>query len=218
MVSDTNFHMSNRPSSKRWLQRRDKDPYVRRAQSEGWRSRAVFKLIEIQERNRLIKPGQTVLDLGAAPGAWSQYAKQLVGGKGRVIAVDRLEMEPLDGVEIIQGDFREQQTLNEILDRLKNTPGNNQCGLVMSDLAPNISGNRSVDQPKAMDLAELALAIARQTLEIGGSLVIKLFHGEGFDDLVRDVRRDFGGVRVRKPAASRLRSRETYLTAQDYRL
>ena len=206
--------MPKRPSSKRWLQRQDKDPYVRRAQAEGWRSRAVFKLIEIQERYRLLRPGQTVLDLGAAPGAWSQYAKKIVGDKGRVIAVDRLEIEPLDGVEIIQGDFRAQQTLNAILARLENRP----LDLVMSDLAPNISGNRSVDQPKAMHLAELALDAARQHLKTGGSSIIKLFHGEGFDDFVRDARCYFDSVRVRNPEASRARSRETYLIAKDYGL
>jgi 23S rRNA (uridine2552-2'-O)-methyltransferase len=187
---------------------------VKRAQAEGWRSRAVFKLIEIQEREKFIRPGYRVLDLGSSPGAWSQYAAQLVGPKGRVIALDILEMQPLSGVEFIQGDFREEQTLNTLL----NATQDERLDLVMSDMAPNISGTRSVDQPRAMYLAELALDTAKQTLRPGGGFVVKLFHGEGFDDFVREIRPAFGGVRVRKPAASRKGSRETYLIARDYQL
>jgi 23S rRNA (uridine2552-2'-O)-methyltransferase len=187
---------------------------VRRAQAEGWRSRAVYKLIEMQERDRLIRPGSTILELGSAPGAWSQYAAKLIGSSGRVIAVDLLTMEPVAGVEFIQGDFREQETLDGVLARI----GTARLDLVMSDMAPNISGNRSVDQPRAMYLAELTADIARRVLKPGGALLVKLFHGEGFDGYVSEIRRYFEGVRVRKPAASRAHSRETYLIAKDYRL
>ena len=172
------------------------------------------KLIEMQERDRLIRPGDVVLELGSAPGAWSQYGARLAGSRGRVIAVDLLPMEPVSGVEFIQGDFGEQKTLDRVLDRI----GTARPDLVMSDMAPNISGNRSVDQPRAMALAELAADIARCVLRPGGSLVVKLFHGEGFDGYVREIRRYFGVVRVRKPAASRAHSRETYLIARDYRV
>jgi 23S rRNA (uridine2552-2'-O)-methyltransferase len=206
--------MPNRSSSNRWRKRQDSDPYVRRAQAEGWRSRAVFKLMELQEHDRLIKAGDTVLDLGAAPGAWSQFASRIVGPGGQVIAVDILEMEPLDNVVFIHGDFLEDRILGEIEINLENA----RLHLVMSDMAPNMSGNRSVDQPKAMHLAELALDAARRNLKPGGSFVVKLFHGEGFDEFVKDVRQDFDNVRVRKPAASRPRSRETYLMARNYRV
>lgn len=201
-------------SSNRWLRRQDSDPYVRRAKQEGWRSRAVYKLVEIQERHRLIKTGGTVLDLGAAPGAWSQYAASVVRPKGRVIAVDMLEMDPIEGVEFVQGDFREPETVDRILHCI----AEQRLDLVMSDMAPNISGNRSVDQPRAMYLAELAADLAGQALKPGGSMVLKLFHGEGFDEFVRSTRQRFGGVRVRKPAASRKQSRETYMVATDFRV
>jgi 23S rRNA (uridine2552-2'-O)-methyltransferase len=190
------------------------DEFVRRAKLEGWRSRAVYKLIEIQEKDRVLKPNMTVVDLGAAPGAWSQYAAQAVGHRGRVIAVDLLPMDPLPGVEFIQGDFREQETL----DALEAALGDAAPGLVMSDMAPNISGVPSVDQPRAMYLAELALEFARTRLTPGGALVTKLFQGEGSEALVREVRRDFGTVRTRKPKASRDRSREVYLVAGNYRV
>lgn len=206
--------MANRSSSSSWRRRQESDPYVRRAQAEGWRSRAVFKLMEIQERDKLIRPGHRVLDLGSSPGAWCQYAAKLVGPKGRVYAVDLLEMQPLSGVEFIRGDFRNAPTLNEVMERI----GDARLDLVMSDMAPNISGNRSVDQPRAIYLAELALDTVKQSLKLGGSFVVKLFHGEGFDEFVRGVRPVFGSVRVRKPAASRKASRETYLVARDYQL
>jgi len=201
-------------SSDRWLRRQDSDPYVRRAKQEGWRSRAVYKLVEIQERHRLIKTGGAVLDLGAAPGAWSQYAASVVRQKGRVIAVDMLEMDPIEGVEFVQGDFREPETVDRVLQCI----AEQRLDLVMSDMAPNISGNRSVDQPRAMYLAELAADLAGQVLKPGGSMVLKLFHGEGFDEFVRSTRQSFGGVRVRKPAASRKQSRETYMVATDFRV
>jgi 23S rRNA (uridine2552-2'-O)-methyltransferase len=205
---------SKRPSSNRWLRRQENDPYVRRAHQDGWRSRAVYKLLEMQERHRLMKPGSDVLDLGAAPGAWSQYAASVVKRKGRVIAVDMLDIDPISGVEFIQGDFRESETLRRVLECI----ATQRLDLVMSDMAPNISGNRSVDQPRAMYLAELAAELAGKVLKPGGSMVLKLFHGEGFDDFVRSARKQFGGVRVRKPAASRAQSRETYMVATDFRL
>ena len=206
--------MSNKtPSSSRWLRRQESDPYVRQARQEGWRSRAVYKLVELQKRHRLMKPGDDVLDLGAAPGAWSQYAASLVQQKGRVIAVDLLQMDPIAGVDFIQGDFREPETLSRVLDCI----AKKRLDLVMSDMAPNISGNRSVDQPRAMYLAELAADLAVQVLKPGGSMVLKLFHGEGFDQFVRITRQRFGGIRVRKPAASRTQSRETYMVATNFR-
>jgi 23S rRNA (uridine2552-2'-O)-methyltransferase len=190
------------------------DEFVRRARLEGWRSRAVYKLMEIQEKDRVLKPGLTVVDLGAAPGAWSQYAAQVVGHRGRVIALDLLEIDALAGVEFVQGDFREEETLA----RLEAALGESKAGLVLSDMAPNISGMSSVDQPRAMYLAELALAFARERLAPGGTLVTKVFQGEGSDALVKAVREDFGTVRTRKPKASRDRSREFYLVAGNYRV
>jgi 23S rRNA (uridine2552-2'-O)-methyltransferase len=190
------------------------DEFVRRARLEGWRSRAVYKLMEIQEKDRVLKPGLTVVDLGAAPGAWSQYAAQMVGHRGRVIAVDLLEMDALAGVEFIQGDFREEETLA----RLEAMLGESKVGLVLSDMAPNISGMSSVDQPRAMYLAELALDFARDRLAPGGTLVAKVFQGEGSDALVKAAREEFGTVRTRKPKASRDRSREFYLVAGNYRV
>jgi 23S rRNA (uridine2552-2'-O)-methyltransferase len=190
------------------------DEFVRRAKQEGWRSRAVYKLMEIQEKDRVLKPNMTVVDLGAAPGAWSQFAVNLVGRRGRVVAVDILPMDPIAGVDFIQGDFREPETL----DALEAALGDTAPGLVMSDMAPNISGMATVDQPRAMYLAELALDFARARLAPGGALVTKVFQGEGSDALVREVRRDFGTVRMRKPKASRERSREFYLVAGNYRV
>jgi len=161
-----------------------------------------------------MRRGSCVLDLGAAPGAWSQYASKIVGTGGRVIAIDLLSMESIAGVEILQGDFRDEQVLEDVLHCI----GNDRLDLVMSDMAPNISGNRSVDQPRAMYLAELAAGLASQVLAKRGALVVKLFHGEGFDDFVRDMRRRYETVKVRKPKASRAHSRETYLVARNIRL
>ena len=197
---------------RRWMDEHVADEFVQKAQQEGWRSRAVYKLQEIQEKDRLIKPGMTVVDLGAAPGAWSQYAAKLVGPRGRVIALDLLPMDPLGDVQFIQGDFREEETLAALEAAL----GNSRVGLVLSDLAPNISGLSSVDQPRAMYLAELALEFARSRLAPGGGLVIKVFQGEGSDALVAEARGLFETVRQRKPKASRDRSRELYLVAGNY--
>ncbi len=205
--------MAKSASSKRWLHRQGADEYVRRAKADGWRSRAVYKLIEFQERERLLQSGQRVLDLGAAPGAWSQYAAKAVGPKGRVIAVDLLEMGPIAGVAFMQGDFRDENIYAQVLQCASDTG----LDLVMSDMAPNISGTRSVDQPRAMYLAELAFDMATKALRPGGSFVVKLFHGEGFDAFVRSVRQSFDGVKVRKPKASRPQSRETYLVARNFR-
>jgi 23S rRNA (uridine2552-2'-O)-methyltransferase len=205
--------MAKSASSKRWLHRQGADEYVRRAKADGWRSRAVYKLIEFQERESLLRSGQRVLDLGAAPGAWSQYAAKAVGPKGRVIAVDLLEMDPIAGVAFMQGDFRDENIYAQVLQCASDTG----LDLVMSDMAPNISGTRSVDQPRAMYLAELAFDIATKALRPGGSFVVKLFHGEGFDAFVRSVRQSFDGVKVRKPKASRPQSRETYLVARNFR-
>jgi 23S rRNA (uridine2552-2'-O)-methyltransferase len=206
--------MNRKSSSARWKARQARDPFVKRAQAEGWRSRAVFKLSELQGRERLIKPGSVVIDLGAAPGAWSQFAADVVGERGRVLAVDLLPMAPLAGVEILQGDFGEQPVMNRLLTSLAGTP----VDLVLSDMAPNMSGTRVVDQPRAMHLAELAADFASQVLRPGGNLVVKLFQGEGFQEYVEAARARFTSVRLRKPAASRSGNRETYLVARNFRL
>ena len=201
-------------SSDRWLREHFSDPFVQRAQSEGWRSRAVFKLEEIDRREHLLKPGQTCLDLGAAPGAWSQYARRRVGRAGRVVATDLLAMPELAGVEFVQGDIREEQVLGELLGLL---PGR-QVDLVLSDMAPNLSGVDVVDQPRSLYLAELALDMSARVLKPGGSALIKVFQGAGFRELVQSARGRFARVRVVKPAASRSRSPEMYLLAMQFRL
>jgi 23S rRNA (uridine2552-2'-O)-methyltransferase len=206
--------MAERPSSRRWKQRQARDPYVRKARSEGWRSRAAFKLLELDERDHLLRRSAVVLDLGAAPGGWSQVAADAVGPGGRVVAVDLLDMPELDGVQFIQGDF----TDDAVFAAIEGAIGGRTADLVLSDMAPNISGNRSVDQPRAMYLAELALDMACRVLKPGGALVVKVFQGEGFDALMRAARASFGTVRTRKPAASRAESREIYLVAGNYRL
>jgi len=201
-------------SSARWKQRQARDPFVRKAHAEGWRSRAVFKLSELQRVEKLMRQGDVVVDLGAAPGAWSQYAASVVGASGRVVALDLLEMPPLPGVEVLQGDFREEETLKALLATL----GTARVDLVLSDLAPNMSGMRSVDQPRSMYLAELVLDFAGQVLRGGGNMVVKLFQGESFQEYVNAVRTRFGSVRMRKPPASRSGNRETYLVARNFRL
>ena len=202
-----------RSSSKAWLKEHRDDPYVQRAQRDGYRSRACYKLLELQERDKLIRPGMTVVDLGSAPGGWSQVAVEKVGHNGRVIASDILPMDNLAGVEFIQGDFTENAVLEKILAAI----GDDPVDLVISDMAPNLSGMNAVDQPRSMYLVELALELARQVLAPGGSFVAKVFQGEGFDELIREVRAAFGKVLTRKPQASRPRSREVYLVARDYR-
>ncbi|TGD70960.1 23S rRNA (uridine(2552)-2'-O)-methyltransferase RlmE [Mangrovimicrobium sediminis] len=202
-----------RSSSKAWLKEHRDDPYVQRAQREGYRSRACYKLLELQEKDRLIRPGMTVVDLGSAPGGWSQVAADLVGHKGRVVASDILPMDNLAGVEFIQGDFTDDAVFEQILSAVGDAP----VDLVVSDMAPNMSGMTAVDQPRAMYLVELALDMARRVLTPGGSFVAKVFQGEGFDDLVRDARGSFERVVNRKPSASRPRSREVYLVARGFR-
>jgi 23S rRNA (uridine2552-2'-O)-methyltransferase len=201
-------------SSSRWLKEHFSDSYVQKAQAEGMRSRAAYKLIELDERSGLLKRGMVVVDLGAAPGGWSQVARDRVGPGGRVVATDILPMDELAGVEFIQGDFREEAVLQTLLDRL----GGRVADLVISDMAPNISGVDAVDQPRAMVLAELALDMAGRVLKPGGTFVMKLFQGEGSDAFIMDVRKRFTKVSVRKPKASRPRSREVYIVAVAHKL
>ena len=193
---------------KRWKARQAADPYVKKAREAGYRSRAAYKLIEIDAKDRLFRPGQRVVDLGAAPGSWSQVARERVGSGGIVIALDVLGMEPLEGVSFIQGDFREP----EILEALEAAVGA-KVNLVLSDMAPNISGIAPSDQARGMHLAELALDFAEHWLEPDGRFVVKVFQGAGFDTYLADLRRKFGSVKVRKPPASRAESREVYLVA-----
>jgi 23S rRNA (uridine2552-2'-O)-methyltransferase len=206
--------MARSKSSRRWLDRHVNDPYVHRAQAEGWRSRAAFKLLELDDRDRFLRPGSRVVDLGAAPGGWSQVAAARVGPKGRVIALDLLPMEPIPGVTFLQGDFRTEG----VLEVLRTEVGPRVVDVVISDLAPNVSGVAVVDQPRAMHLAELALDFAGECLVEGGTLVTKLFQGTGFDELVAAARGRFRRVAVRKPKASRPESREVYLVAQGFRV
>ena len=201
-------------SSARWLAERASDPYVKRAHAEGWRSRAAFKLEEIQRSDRLLKPAMTVVDLGAAPGGWSQYATRLLGGHGRVIALDLLEMPALPGVEFIQGDFSDATTL----ERLRTTLGETRVDLVMSDMAPNMTGMADVDHDRSMHLVDLAVEFAEQTLRPGGDLLMKVFQGRDFQPLILRLRRRFESVKLRKPKASRARSAELYVLARGYRL
>ncbi|MBP6701270.1 MAG: 23S rRNA (uridine(2552)-2'-O)-methyltransferase RlmE, partial [Halioglobus sp.] len=192
---------NKKSSSKAWLKEHREDPYVQRAQREGYRSRACYKLLEIQEKDRVIGPGMTILDLGSAPGGWSQVAVALVGHRGRVIASDILPMDSLAGVEFIEGDFTSDDVFGQILDAI----GDSQVDLVISDMAPNMSGVNAVDQPRSIYLVELALDMARRVLAPGGTFVTKVFQGEGFDEIFRATRDSFGKVLTRKPKASRPR-------------
>ncbi|HET7175968.1 MAG TPA: 23S rRNA (uridine(2552)-2'-O)-methyltransferase RlmE [Gammaproteobacteria bacterium] len=201
-------------SSSRWLAEHFSDTYVKRAQAAGFRSRALFKLEEIQQRDRLMKPGMTVVDLGAAPGGWSQYVAQVLAGKGRIVALDILPMDALEGVEFIQGDFTSAEVLAALRERLEGA----RVDLVLSDIAPNMSGVGDVDQARVMHLAELALEFAREALRPGGSFLVKVFQGQGFQEYMRMLRADFEKVASRKPSASRNRSAELYLLARNYRL
>lgn len=202
--------MARSKQSKNWLKEHFDDIYVKQAQKEGYRSRAVYKLLEIDEKDRLLRSGMTIVDLGAAPGGWSQIASLRLKGNGRVIATDILEMDSLADVEFIQGDFHEEEVLSQLLESL----GNDKVDLVMSDMAPNISGMKAVDQPRGMYLCELALDMARKVLSSEGVFLVKVFQGEGFDEYLRELRRYFKSVTVRKPKASRARSREVYLLAR----
>lgn len=203
-----------RGSSRSWKERQERDPYVQQARKDGWRSRAVYKLEEIDKKARLLKPDMVVVDLGAAPGSWSQYVTEKLKGRVRIVAVDLLPMDALPSVEFIQGDFTEDDTLAA----MKAAIGEAPVDLVMSDMAPNISGNRAVDQPRSMYLVELARDMCREVLRKGGDFVCKLFQGEGIDAFIAETRKQFGSVKVIKPKASRAGSREVYLVARNYQL
>lgn len=205
--------MARSKTSHRWLKEHFDDPYVKMAQRDGYRSRASYKLLEIQEKDRVLRPGMTVVDLGAAPGGWSQVSSRVIGERGRLIASDILEMDSIPDVTFIQGDFTEDQVFQRIL----NAIGGNPVDLVISDMAPNMSGVRAADQPRAMYLCELALDLAFRVLRPGGDFLIKVFQGEGFDQYLKQVRESFDKVQMRKPTSSRDRSREQYLLARGFR-
>lgn len=204
--------MARSKSSRRWLDRHLNDPYVKRTQIDGYRSRAAYKLLEIQEKDQILKPGMRVVDLGAAPGSWSQIARRLVGSSGRVIALDILPMDPLEGVVVLQGDFREESVLAELREALGEEP----LDLVLSDMAPNITGTQVVDQTRAIYLVELALELARGHLKPGGALVVKVFQGAGFDAYMSQLRSSFRQVATRKPKSSRAESREVFMVARGF--
>lgn len=201
--------MARSKSSSRWLQEHFSDPFVKRAQAEGWRSRAVFKLDELIERDAVLKPGMVVVDLGAAPGGWSQMVRERLGDGGRIIALDILPMQGIGGVDFILGDFREESTLRQLDAALAGAV----VDLVLSDMAPNMSGVSAVDQDRSMHLAELAIEFADSHLKTGGAFLTKLFQGQGFDDYVRRLRGKYARVSIRKPKASRARSNEVYALA-----
>jgi 23S rRNA (uridine2552-2'-O)-methyltransferase len=200
-------------SSGAWLAEHFDDAYVKRAQQEGYRSRAAYKLQDLDRRDKLLRPGMRVVDLGAAPGGWSQYARRRVGDRGRVIAVDRLPMESVSGVECLQGDFTEPEVVAALMASLDGA----KIDLVLSDMAPNITGIAATDQARAVGLGEAALAFAGQVLGPGGGLVIKTFQGPGFDELRKAIAREFKRVLVRKPQASRARSAEVYLVGVGFK-
>ena len=204
--------MSQSKSSKQWLKEHFDDAYVKRSQEEGYRSRAVYKLLEIQDKEGIIKAVMSVVDLGAAPGGWSQVVADLVGGQGNVIASDILPMEGLAGVEFLQGDFTEDAVFKQLLSMLPEEGAD----LVLSDMAPNMSGMRDIDQPRAIHLAELALDMARSILKPGAYFLVKTFQGAGFEEFQRETEQSFKSVKARKPRASRARSREIYLLASDF--
>jgi len=205
--------MARSKSSNKWMQEHFEDEYVKRAMAEGYRSRSTFKLIEIQEKDKIIKSAMNVIDLGAAPGGWSDYARKIVGKKNKVIALDLLAIDPIDGVDFIQGDFRENEILDELYRILNGAP----VDLVMSDMAPNISGNKEMDQPRMVYLGELALDTAQTVLTKGGTFLIKMFQGAGFDEYKREVGAYFSQVTIRKPKASRARSKEVYILAKGFK-
>lgn len=195
------------------MQEHFQDEYVKKAQAMGYRSRAVFKLIEIQEKDKIIKPGINIVDLGAAPGGWSEYVSKIVGKKNKVIALDLLAIDPIDGVDFIQGDFREDDVLEQLYKVLDGEP----VHLLLSDMAPNMSGSREMDQPRAIYLGELALDAAQHILAKGGTFLIKMFQGAGFDEYYNQVRQQFSSVVIRKPKASRARSNEVYILAKGFK-
>ena len=205
--------MARSKTSPRWLKEHIDDPYVTMAQRDGYRSRASYKLLEIQEKDRILRPGRTVVDLGAAPGGWSQVTSRVIGDRGRLIASDILPMDSIADVTFILGDFTEDEVFAEILQAI----GETQVDLVISDMAPNMSGVKVADQARAMFLCELALDLAMRVLRPGGDFLIKIFQGDGFDAYLKDVRQNFDKVQMRKPLSSRDRSREQYLLARGYR-
>jgi 23S rRNA (uridine2552-2'-O)-methyltransferase len=205
--------MARSKSSARWMNEHVTDEFVRLAQKEGYRSRAVYKLKELDEKYRLFRPGQRIVDLGAAPGSWSEYVVEKVGERGRVIALDVLPMDTLAGVEFIQGDFQDEAVLAALLQAL----GDERADLVISDMAPNMSGMDAIDIPRAMYLVELAHELAKQVLRRSGVFLCKLFQGEGSDAWLKTLRTDFGSVVTKKPKASRSRSREVYVVARDFK-
>jgi 23S rRNA (uridine2552-2'-O)-methyltransferase len=201
-------------SSRRWLAEHERDVFVKRARESGFRSRATFKLEEIQRTDRILRPGMVVIDLGAAPGGWSQYAAKVLAGRGRILALDILPMDPIPGVEFVQGDFASNEVFAEFLARL----GTDRPQLVMSDMAPNMTGIAEVDHARSMHLVELALDFAKRSLAPGGDFLTKVFQGREFEPLMHTLRAAFGSVKVRKPPASRARSAELYLLARNFRL
>ncbi|MFP8966648.1 23S rRNA (uridine(2552)-2'-O)-methyltransferase RlmE [Pokkaliibacter sp. CJK22405] len=205
--------MARSKSSGRWLQEHFADQYVKKSRQDGYRSRASYKLMEINDKDRLFRPGMRVIDLGAAPGGWSQVAASLVGDHGTVIASDILPMDSIAGVDFIQGDFTSEEVYNAILERMNGQ----RADLVISDMAPNMSGNSNIDQPAAMYLVELALDLARTVLVPDGNFVAKVFQGEGFQEYMQELRSSFDRVLTRKPDASRARSREVYLVGLGFR-
>ncbi len=201
-------------SSSRWLQEHEADPYVKAAREAGLRSRAAFKLEEIQKSDRILRPGMTVIDLGSAPGGWSQMAAKILQGKGRILASDILDMEPISGVEFVMGDFTEDAVFEDLVSRLADQPPQ----LVMSDMAPNTSGIADVDHARSMHLVELSLDFAAKVLNPGGDFLVKVFQGRDFHPFMLDLRRRFASVSIRKPKASRARSVELYVLARDFRM
>ena len=205
--------MARSRSSNEWLQRHVSDPFVKKAQLDGYRSRSAYKLVELNEKDRLIRPGMRIMDLGSAPGGWSQVAGKLVGAKGRVLATDILHMEPIKNVDFIQGDFTDEAVVAELLRWL----GGGKFDLIVSDIAPNITGIDSADQASSMYFLELALDTVRQTLKPDATFVAKMFQGSGSDQYVKDLRRSFEKVLIRKPDASRKESREVYIVAKGFK-
>ncbi len=205
--------MARTKSSQQWMQEHFQDEYVKKAQALGYRSRAVFKLLEIQEKDKIISSGINVVDLGAAPGGWSEYVRKIVGKNHKVVALDLLEIDPIAGVDFIQGDFREDEVLEKLYKLLDGEP----VHLLLSDMAPNMSGNKEVDQPRAIYLGELALDAAHSILVKGGTFLIKMFQGVGFDAYHNQVKQHFNSVVIRKPKASRARSNEVYILAKGFK-
>jgi len=205
--------MARSKSSQQWIQEHFHDEYVKKAQAMGYRSRAVFKLSEIQEKDKIIRPGINVVDLGAAPGGWSEYVRKLLGKNDKIVALDLLEIEPIAGVDFIRGDFRDDDVLQKLYEILADQP----VHLLLSDMAPNMSGNKETDQPRSIYLGELALDAAQQLLAPGGTLLIKMFQGEGFDAYMQEVKRNFKSTVIRKPKASRPRSNEVYILAKGFK-